>query len=447
MRSLLPLITLAVALGGLSCLNPGVQIQLTKDGLVHSMGNILPLINAFVNGIQFEKDLSEDGLTLKEIKLHSEPVAGKQVNLNFHKATEEITLDLKDLQVTHSFSLEIQMWGTQAKGTGKISSFVTETNTSSTFREPDVKDPRPYLDAKVGELKFKEDSIKVELDLKDVPAFILDFLNKILKQKVLKKIYAQTSLEVQKKLQETLQKVVQQKFQTAYEIPHTNAVVSTGIIRKPSVSDTELLFPLDGVFFQKSKGYTREVDPVAFVPSQLKKSVAINVSETSVEYLLKALNGYEYDFQYSVLSCTIVMKSDNPKFTITPELYSVKDFKFDILTQIVLFDTVLSITADASFTMSPVIYSCKCVMITFKTFSITNITTKSSIPLFDKLKNIIKRKIETNVLGAPDTPIEIVLLPPELEFRSLEVKGQDHLLLTQANFKLGQKNEISLEQL
>lgn len=447
MRTSLGLITLSVALSGLVCLNPGIQIQLTKDGLIRSMTNIVPLINSFVNSIQIDKDLTEDGVTLNGIKVHSEPIIGKQINLNFHKATEDITLDLKDLQITHSFNVEIQMWGTYAKGIGKVSSLVPEATTSFTFREPDTKDPRPYLNVKMGEIKFKEDSIKIEFDLKDVPAFILDFLNSILKKKLLAKIYSEASIELQKKLQETMQKVVQQKFQSRYEIPYTEAVISTGIVRKPSVSDTELVFPLDGVFFNKSKGYTRDVDPIAFAPSQLKKSAAISVSETSVEYFLKALNGFEYDFQYSILSCTIVMKSDNPKFTITPELYSVKDFKFDILTQIFFLDTALSVTADASFTMSPVIYSCKCVMIKFKTFTITNITTKSSIPFFDKFKNIIKQKLEANVLGAPDTPIEIVLLPPEFEFKSLEIQGQDHIVLTQANFKLTQNNEISLEQL
>ena len=446
----LPAIISAFFISSFLCANPGVQVRLTRDGFTRSINQILPDVNQILEDFKLDTVIDTDELKMWNIRAKVKAIKPEQVKTKFSEESQTFAFELKDFTQDCWFDMEIKKKIVGEKrfvktGKASVSILIDKVTTVFSFKDFDPTDPVPYLDVKIGEFSIKKKNFTLKVSLKYVPDFVMKFLMKIFKSKILKQFVDMTQLTVQEMVRSNMNAYIKQVFLPTNDVPGTNIALSSGIIEKPRLTQKEIVFSMDGTFYDKDEGYVYRPEPKRLAFPESEKSSIIAISNTTVESLIQALNGFVYKFPCSVADCKVVLRSTDPKFSISKEQYVIENFKFDFAMMIYGYESTVSATTSAFFTISEVDHEKKQVIVKVQSVQVLSFVTLLPELLESTTLMIVQSQVDRMVAAYGTIPIDIFLIPPQLDFASFEFTSDTDTLIAETNFLLQPALKMTLE--
>lgn len=411
--------------------NSGLGIRLNKKGLNQFIPLILPKVNEFIDLIDYGKDIYGDGITLSKVKIHIDPISANQV-IVYDDSSEFLSIALNNLSIQTNFLIEIGIGPYFKIGTGECSNKIKKTLSYFLFKDLNPSDARPYLKAKIDGIDIDKDSIEVSINIPLIPKIILDRIIDLFRTVIVEKIVIETAKIAENLMNETSEQIVKNNYPLNVNLPDSNVVLSSGLIEQPKSAGDNIWIPIDGVFFNKDQGYKRDIEPAILQVYQSEKLIEALISEVSLNYLLRSFDGFEQIYSLLMAKLYVRLSSNSAQVKINEQGIEIKDLDVSLDFNLLIFEEIVQIRFDSSFSIGKIDKVKKELFLNIYYIKITNYKAKGNIPFFNQFKDSIIRLLERFIVNMTLFPVNLRLLPKEIDIDSLEIncKTQQIELLT-----------------
>ena len=424
--------------------NPGLGIRLNKKGLNQFIPLILPKVNEFINLIDYEKEIYGDGITLSRVKIHIDPISANQV-IVYDDSSEFLSITFNNLSIRTTFLIEIGIGPYFKIGTGECSNKIKKSLSYFWFRDLKPSDARPYLKAKIEGIEIDKDSIDVSINIPLIPKIILDRIIDLFRTVIVEKIVIETAKIAESLMNQTTEQIVKDNYPLSVNLPDSDVVLSSGLIEQPKSAGDNIWIPIDGVFFSKDQGYKRDIEPAILQISQSEKLIEALISEATLNYLLRSVDGFEQFFSFLFAKLYVRLFSNYAQVKINEQGIEIKDLDISFDFNVLIFEEIVQIRFDSAFSIGKIDRVKKELYLNIYYLKITKYTAKGNIPFFEEYRDTIISLLERFIVNLALFPVNLRLLPKEIDIDSLEINCKNQQIEFLTNLSLQSITHSSVE--
>lgn len=427
---------LTVVVASFGCLDSGVRLRITKEGVQKSINQALPRINSVIRNIKLTKEdfPPNDGPIIYSLDIQIEPTEGtkgNQVSVAFNTKQNSIEFELKGYSFKISYCIDFQLpLMTGVKTTSSLS-FVLKKFKPILF----IKDETPSVEVKIDELSLKDQEQITIIDNMFIQTY--KTMVSLVKGLMLKIISTVVKPKIENYVQTELNNYIKVYLPFTQEIPTTDLSISTRLTQTPLIKKEEIDIYLYGVFFK-----TENDEPESFNHSPFQdisftnqKAATFFISESTIQSLINSSSGMEYKYSSELYSYTVKSTSTKTRINISENSFSINNLSFDFIPQFDFFGYVkgqitIPITMNTKFKISMIDHENRKLKISEISFEITKLELSDIYLINDGYKILI----QTCLSYLTELEIDIFLIPNIIDFDSFSLAKVHKALIFQTNF-------------
>ena len=292
-------------------LNPGVVFQFHKNSIVSIKNKLIPKIYEVIRHVEIDQVIDKKEIKVKNMKVDLQVLTEKQVEFDFESDRSSLGINLNDLYINFKFDIAIDKTvKLSGKGKGKFGLKYMKFRTGA--KPFDSENPRPFIFVDFKGLKIDRSAFDLELDIRYIPDFILDWIFSLFKDTIVDIISKEISEQAHTEGEKTATEIINKYYPLILDLPQKLSL-STKLTSAPFFDEEFIFLPMDGVFYDRDKGYSRDIDPSEMKIHQDDKSLSVTyVSQTSAEYLFQVFMGKKFHIEFGTAIFDFLLeKSEN----------------------------------------------------------------------------------------------------------------------------------------
>ena len=292
--------------------NPGVLFQLHKNSIVRIKNKLVPKIYDIIRHFEIDKAIDDSGIKVTNLKVDLEQISASNLDFDFESDVDSLGIVLKQLFIRFKFDIKInKVVKLSGRGDGRFGLSFAKYRTSA--KPLDHGNPRPFVDVKFEGMKIDRGAFNLRLDIAHLPDFIVKLVIKIFKDKILDEISKEITSKARSEAEKQTQEAINLYYPLSVDLPY-QVSLSTKLTSKIYLDKDFIFFPMDGIFYNRDRGYSRPVNPKPLDLHKEDQKLAVTyTTEASANYLYSAVAGMVFQFTFhNALFTLSVDPNDQP---------------------------------------------------------------------------------------------------------------------------------------
>lgn len=419
--------------------NPGLITEIHLGTLNKFLDQLLPIINDHIKEITIDEKLVIDEITIKRSYVKAEPFEPKEIYIeqaetdHFHLVCNNIKFDLKnDVDVHWKFFKSSGVIRTR----GKIDKVVSKI----TFKNYDPNDPKPYLDLKVEHMELYVNNWDVDVDIKNIPNFLINLIIKLFKANILKDFLEKVIRAINEKAKIKVNQKIKEQYPLQIDSDY-NISVESILTGSPLIISNSMLIQVDGTFFDTTNGYHRFTEPDYM---ELDRDdmylVDLFLSEYTVNSLFSALYNKDVEIHFGPFVISFIVQEDKKFIKFLDGQIKLEDFSFMGRVQIGPLLGSLDASVNGTFKINRVNPLDKKVHLQIVDINFTKFIINSTWDQLVKYSDIIRLALQTGLMFKENFAIAVpkLKIPYNIDVYDINIQVNEHNIKIGVDFNVEQ---------
>lgn len=241
--------------------NPGLVFRVHKKHFAEIFKVAVPIANPFLKNNVITDPISVGILKITETNLSIEDIRSDRVVNPDSTQKDFLRFEIRDSKFHMVSKGRIDAAIFKSDGTIHADGVIPLVRVKVGFQDFNATHhSRPYVHFDLEELEFDKKSLRIHLDFKGIPNFLINQIVDIFKGVVTGKLRD----AIKKFFRENGNKLINKAIHTGYplSVPIAPLGISlqTAVNLKPSIDDHDVVMGIDGTFFDTKSGYKRDKD-------------------------------------------------------------------------------------------------------------------------------------------------------------------------------------------
>jgi hypothetical protein len=186
----------------------------------------------------------------EEIAFDFEEFNVSDVGIDLDEATQEILINIPRTPLEIDLKTKILIGDKKLKGNIRVSFTLNPFTVKFKFEDdPKYKYFKPRVLFRMTNFSFEKKSVKIKQNFRHTPNFILDFLTKLFKKKIIKLIVEYVETTFVNESSDILNWVIYTHYPANVNLLNDGSSLNLSLVRPPQIQDDSLYFFMCGEFF------------------------------------------------------------------------------------------------------------------------------------------------------------------------------------------------------
>ena len=430
-------------------LNPGLGATININLLNEIQQTFVEKLYLQFKEFDLPMEISADFLDLSKLHISLDNLESKNLIFFLSPSDNSIVLTFSDLSMRLAGNIRVHKAFFSSSGTIKVGFTLKSLVAKITFvKLEDSSLVKPTISAQIIDLDIPEDELKISLDLKYIPDFIMDMVIYFIKGTLIKTLTNFVGDFAKGDGSKQVNEMINQQYPEEVEI--WGVMVGSLLTDKVIVQQNNLFLSIDGIAYVKDQKPEKrmKVSSMQFSKDD-RSSLMTEISQEMLESALKSFIKGEYNNEYTFIAQKLKIKATSNVSTNTITIDSsgieINNLLVNIDAEFLNFYIKCSFYLDMGVRVNYLDFKNDIANISISKIKVNEYSFDSNLPVLNAFGIYLKKFIETFgvlVIGY-NLNIPHVKLPFDFEVSKIMFEMKDKFMVIKTDVEFVKNNFLS----
>ena len=306
-------------------LNPGVVLRIHKKNLTGIIKVGVSVINPFLKNVFMDEWIDTGMLKIETTNMNMEDIKSEQVTCIETQRKDFLQCQIIKAQFNMASTAYLDAVIFKNHGKIMVRGILDVVTLKIGFMDFNTTHfGRPYVAINLDEITFDKNTLKINLDFRGIPSFLVEKTIEFFKSKVISKLRDEIMKFANKQGSDKINMVVHKVFPHTVILDPVGISLQTALLFKPSIDEHDLVIGIDGTFFDTQSGYKRDKDAAEVTGDAMDHFFGdVSLTNYTINSFFQAIYQKRISMSLGPIQLEMISTTLDPDVSISPSLIQI----------------------------------------------------------------------------------------------------------------------------